>query len=138
MTEQATFRLLCPKDRALARRAVEGAPEGYVCVVRPPKRSLDQSAKFHAICADFAKSGFVWPQPGIAKHRTADEWKFLLVSAHAVATKVPGELMLGLEGERVMLRPSTAAMSVAEMTSLIEYCLAFAAQRGIPLRETTP
>ena len=130
MTDQATFRLLSPRDRALARRAVEGSPEGYVCIVRPPKRSLDASAKFHAICGDMAKAGFEWA----GKKREADEIKFLLVSGHAVATKVPGELMLGVEGERVMLRPSTAAMSVAEMSSLLEYSLAFCAQRGIAVQ----
>jgi hypothetical protein len=138
LTDAVIIRLDGPDDRDRSCDMVRIAPKGHVVTIRPAKRSLDQSAKFHAICADLAKSELEWPPDGHGKRRAADEWKFLLVSAHAVATKVPGELMLGLEGERVMLRPSTAAMSVAEMTSLIEYCLAFAAQRGIPLRETTP
>ena len=117
-------------DRDRACDMVRIAPKGHVVTIRPAKRSLDQSAMFHAICGDIAKSGAEWA----GKPREADEWKFLLVSAHAVATKRPGEMMLGLEGERVMLRPSTAAMSVAEMTSLIDYCQAWAAQRGIQLR----
>jgi hypothetical protein len=123
--------LVGPDERDRACDMVRIAPKGHVVHIRPAKRSLDQSAKFHAICGDIAKAGVEWS----GKPRSADEWKFLLVSGHAVATKVPGELMLGVEGERVMLRPSTAAMSVAEMTSLIEYCLAFCAQRGIAVRD---
>ncbi len=132
MTDAVIIRLDGPDERDRACDMVRIAPRGHVVTIKAAKRSLDQSAKFHAICADLAKAGSQWAD----KPRSADEWKFLLVSAHAVATKVPGELMLGLEGERVMLRPSTAAMSVAEMTSLIDYCHAFAAQHGIQLRET--
>lgn len=117
--------------RGEAVRALGAVPEGYVCVIRPPKRSLDQSAKFHAICQDIAKSDATWD----GERQDADAWKFLLVSGHAVATKVSGKLMLGLEGERVMLRPSTAAMSVSEMTSLIDYCHAWCAQHGVKLRD---
>lgn len=123
--------LLDGDDRDRACDMVRIAPKGHVVHIRPAKRSLDQSAKFHAICGDMAKAGFDWG----GKKRDADEIKFLLVSAHAVATKRPGELMLGLEGERVMLRPSTAAMSVAEMSSLLEYSIAFCAQRGIELQD---
>lgn len=113
-------------------QAVKTAPDGYVCVVRPAKRSLDQSAKFHAICQDLAKSDATWD----GERQDADAWKFLLVSGHAVATKVPGKLMLGLEGERVMLRPSTAAMSVSEMSSLLEYSIAWCALHGIVLKDS--
>lgn len=131
MDAPQTFILQYSTVRRDAVRAVQCAPQGYVCVVRPAKRSLDQSAKFHAICQDLGKSDATWD----GERQDADSWKFLLVSGHAVATKVPGKLMLGLEGERVMLRPSTAAMSVAEMASLIEYCLAWCAGHGIQLRE---
>ncbi len=134
MDAPQTFVLHTGYAKGQAMRAVNTAPDGYVCVVRPPKRSLDQSAKFHAICQDLAKSEAMWD----SERQDADAWKFLLVSGHAVATKVPGKLMLGLEGERVMLRPSTAAMSVAEMTSLIEYCLAWCAQHGVKLRDEQP
>lgn len=131
MDAPQTFILSHAPSRWAAQDAVKRAPEGYVCVVRPAKRSLDQSAKFHAICQDLAKSDATWD----GERQDADSWKFLLVSGHAVATKVPGKLMLGLEGERVMLRPSTAAMSVSEMTSLIDYCQAWCAQHGVKLRD---
>lgn len=124
MADRAFIVLDAPDKRDEARRAIGVAPKGHVVTIRAPSRSLDQSAKFHAICHDLAKSGLCWGD----RPRDADEWKFLLVSAHAVATKEPGELLLGLENERVMLRESTAAMSVARMSSLLEYALAWSAQ----------
>lgn len=128
--DRQTFKL--PVQRSDATAALARAPDGYVCEVRPPRRNNDQSAKFHAICHDLAKSNLEWS----GKRRDADEWKFLLVSAHAVATKEPGELLLGLENERVMLRESTAAMSVGRMSSLLEYAIAWATSHGVQLRET--
>ena len=91
------------------------------------KRSLDQNAKFHALCEDIAKQGTEWA----GKPRTAAEWKVLLVSGHAMATKEGAEMVPGLEGEFVNLRESTAKMSKRRSASLIEYTLAFCAQNGI-------
>ena len=89
-----------------------------------PNRTADQNAKFHAICSDLARAGVPW----MGKPRTAEQWKVLLVSGPAVATKEGAELVPGLEGEFVNLRESTAAMSKRRSSSLIEYALAWAAQ----------
>ena len=102
-----------------------------VVEVRPENRSLDQNSKFHAICADIAKSGMQWA----GKERSAEQWKVLLVSGHATATKLGSEMVPGLEGEFVNVRESTARMSRARASSLIEYALAFCAANGIELRE---
>lgn len=117
--------------RRRALQAVSEAPEGYSVTISEAKRSLDQGALFHAICADIAKSGFEWA----GKARDAATWKTLLVSAHAVATKEPGLNVMGLEGELVFLRESTAHMSKARASSLIEYSLAFAASNGITVND---
>jgi hypothetical protein len=69
------------------------------------------------------------------KKRTADQWKVLLVSGHATATKEGAEMVPGLEGEFVNIRESTALMSVRRSSSLIEYTLAFCAAHGVPLSE---
>jgi hypothetical protein len=95
--------------------------------VKPETRSLDQNAKFHVLCSDFQRAKAQWA----GKARTASEWKVLLVSGHAVATKEMAEIVPGLEGEFVNIRESTAAMSKARGSSLIEYTLAFGAQQGI-------
>ena len=100
-----------------------------VVTVKPETRSLDQNAKFHAIVADIAKSGIQWA----GKPRSEADWKTLLVSGHAVATKESGEIVPGIECEFVSLRESTAAMSRARGSSLIEYSQAFAVMRGVTL-----
>ena len=97
----------------------------------PQKRTNDQSAIFHAICTDISKSGMEWA----GKVRSKDEWKILLISAHAVATGRPGEVIQGLEGELVAIRESTTRMSKERASSLIEFSLAWAAQNEIPLND---
>jgi hypothetical protein len=112
----------------MARRGVGDfariVPEGTVVTFTEPTRSGGQSAKFHAICGDLARAGVPW----MGKPRTAAQWKVLLVSGHAVATKEGAELVHGLEGEMVNLRESTATMTKRRSSSLIEYAQAFAAQ----------
>lgn len=106
----------------LARRravaAVASAPAGYVVTVKEQTRTLDQNAKFHAICGEMA--GLPW----YGKARDADGWKTLLVSGHTVATGGTAEIVEGLEGELVNMRESTATMSKSRSSSLIEYTLA--------------
>lgn len=122
MTEAKLFILAHDLARRRAVAAVAEAPAGYVIKVAPPTRTLDQNAKFHAICDDLAGT------PWMGKPRSAADWKVLLVSGHAVATKEAAEVVPGLEGEFVSIRESTASMSKKRGASLIEYAQAFAAQ----------
>lgn len=100
-----------------------------IAEVKPATRSLSQNAHFHALCDDIASAGVEWA----GKRRTAAEWKVLLVSGHAVATKEGSDMVHGLEGEFVNLRESTARMSKARASSLIEYTLAFCAAHDVPI-----
>lgn len=97
--------------------------------VKKATRSTEQNAKFHAICDDVAKSGTKWA----GKTRTAAEWKVLFVSGHGVATKEGSDIVPGLESEFVNLRESTARMTVARSSSLIEYTLAWCAANSVRL-----
>jgi hypothetical protein len=130
--EKRTFYLISSRVRDNALAAVNEADPGAIISVSPPKRSLEQNAKLHAILTDLARSPLIWA----GKRRTVDEWKMLAVSAHAVATKEAGEIIPGLEGEFVAIRESTAQMGVKRASSLIEYLIAFCAQNGVELRET--
>jgi hypothetical protein len=124
-------RIVILRDSATRRRAheaIDAAPDGYAMRLTPPTRSLEQSAKFHAICGDLAKQ-----LPYAGKRRTLDEWKFLLISGHSVATKEGTEIVPGLEGEFLNLRESSASMTVARMGSLIEYATAYAVSAGVRL-----
>lgn len=102
-----------------------------VAEVKEETRKDTQNKKFHAICGDLEKSKFPW----MGKPRTAAQWKVLLVSGHAVATKEECELVPGLEGEFINIRESTALMTVRRGASLIEYAIAFCAANRIPTLE---
>ncbi len=134
MSERRQFVLVHAQARAGAMRAVHEAAEGWVVEIKPPTRTGEQSAKFHALCSDIARSGFSWA----GKRRTAEQVKALLVSGHAQATKEGAEIVPGLEGEFINLRESTALMSKRRGASLIEYTLAFCAMHEIPIRDGVP
>jgi hypothetical protein len=117
--------------RKIAYDAISEAPIGWNMRLSPPKRTPEQSAKFHAICTDLEKSKFPWA----GKPRNAAAWKVLLISAHAVATKEGHDMVPGIEGEFVNLRESTASMSVRRSSSLIEYSTAFCVSNGVTLHD---
>lgn len=109
--------------------ALSEAPEGHIVSIDEPKRSLAQNALFHDLCGEIARSGFKW----MGKPRTAQEWKTLLVSGHAIATGYGAEVVAGLEGELVNIREPTSKMTVARGASLIEYVTCFCATNEIKL-----
>lgn len=115
--------------RQNAIMAVNDAPDGYTVTIDEPKRSGEQNKIFHAICGDLARSGLEWA----GSTRNLEQWKALLISGHAVATKQGGEIVPGLEGEFVAIRESSARMGKKRATSLIEYTLAFCAEKGVRL-----
>lgn len=124
-----TYILVHDTARSRALQAVLDAPAGHRVVIDEPRRTASQNDHFHALCGDIAKSGIKW----MGKPRTPKQWKVLLVSGHAVATKEEAEVVPGLEGEFVNIRESTALMSVKRGASLIEYTLAFCANNDIPV-----
>ena len=126
-----TFFLVHDQARKGAAQHAMSAPDGQMVVFSEPTRNSDQNAKFHSICSDIAKSGMEWA----GRARTAAQWKVLLVSGHAVATKEDGEIVPGIEREFVSIRESTALMSVRRSASLITYALAFCDMNGIELSE---
>lgn len=132
MTNRQSFVIRNPRilDNALA--AVREAQVNSRVTIADPQRTLDQNAKLHALLTDLARS----PQKWAGKLRTLDEWKMLMVSGHAVATGNGGEVIPGIEGEFVAIRESTANMSVARASSLIEYVLAYCVMNKIELHET--
>ena len=93
-----------------------------VVTIGNESRGEQQSRKFHAMCGDVARQ-CQWA----GKKRTAEQWKLLFVSAHAVATREGSEIVPGIEGEFLNIRESTAKMGVKRMASLIEYVSAWGA-----------
>ena len=126
-----TIILRSERQRDYAKKCIDKAQTDGVVTINDPTRSLEQNAKFHAICADLAKSDMEWA----GKRRKADEWKVLLVSGHTVATQGDVDIVPGIEGEFVNIRESTAKMSVRRATSLIEYAIAFCTTHGVALSD---
>lgn len=98
--------------------------------IKPETRSTAQNRLMHALIGDIARQA-EW----LGKRRTPDEWKVLLVSGHAVATKQGAEMVPGLEGEFVNIRESTARMSRARASSLCEYIIAWSAAHDVELQD---
>ena len=116
------------------KQAVEGccaaarSPEyeGWQVVFSEPTRNSDQNAKFHAMCGDIAKQ-----RQWMGKVLKDWQWKVLLISGHAVATKIDAEMVPGLEGEFVNIRESSARMGMRRMASLITYVQAWGDQNDV-------
>jgi hypothetical protein len=125
------FVLVNDQVRRRCAQAVLETPLGYAVVIQEKTRNLEQNAKLHAMFADFARQ-----LKFAGEYRTEAQWKVLLISGHAVATGEGSEMVPGLEGEFCNLRESSAAMSIARMTSLIEYALAYGAQNGVTFNDT--
>jgi hypothetical protein len=125
--DKRILRLVSPAVRQRAIDAIWGAPDEAVVTIAEPSRNGEQNAKFHALCGELAKSRLPWA----GKPRTLAEWKVLMVSGHAVATKEGAEIVPGIEGEFVNIRESTALMSKRRGSSLIEYTVAFCAMNEI-------
>ena len=98
-----------------------------VCIeVRERKRGDEQNALLHAMLTEVSRK-----LEFNGKKLSVDEWKLVFVSAHAIATGKPAEMVIGLEGEVINLRESTAQMSVKRLSSLIEYIHAYCADKGM-------
>ncbi|MDE1179479.1 recombination protein NinB [Paraburkholderia sp.] len=126
MSDKQSFRLSTPTARQNAAQAVVNAPLNFVVEIKPRTRSLDQNAMLHALFSDIEKQATLH-----GRRLTAVQWKTVFISAHATATGLGSDMVAGLEGEFVNIRESSARMSVARMTSLIEYILAWCADNSI-------
>lgn len=115
-----------PLARQAIKRTADEVPEGWVATFAEPTRTQEQNALLHPLLNDISRQA-EW----MGKKRSMIQWKTIMVSAHAIATGQPAEMVIGIEGEVVNLRESTAAMSVKRFSSLVDYVLAWGAQNGV-------
>ncbi len=106
--------------RQIAAKTLSLSQYGLIMILKDSTRSLEQNAKFHALCGDAART-----LEYMGRRLTTAQWKVLFISGHAIATKIGADMVPGLEGEFVNLRESSAQMGVKRMTSLIEYTQAY-------------
>ena len=127
MSDKQTFKLIHATARHGAVEAVKRAPDGYVCEVRPAKRSLDQNAALHRAISKIADQ-FEWH----GRKLDLTTWKRLCVAAWLREKGEQPQLVPALDGNGfdVIYEP-TSKMTVAQVSELIEWVLAFGAQNGV-------
>lgn len=101
-----------------------------VVKIQPMTRSLEQNSKLHALLSDISKQCEFNGQK-----RDIDTWKIIMVSAHKIATGGQAEMVIGIEGEVINLRESTAQMSVQRLASLIEYVQSWAVENEVKFND---
>lgn len=130
MTDKQTFFLRNEQVRSNCQSFIQDLPtddkKPLVVKIQPITRSLEQNSKLHALLSDISKQCEF-----NGKKRDIDTWKMIMVSAHKIATGGQAEMVIGLEGEVINLRESTAQMSVKRLASLIEYITSWGVQNGV-------
>ena len=117
------YRLVNAKVRANAIGAVHSAPEGSEVTISEPRRNLDQNAAFWAAMTELSNR-----IPFAGEKRSAEDWRTLILSGWFKATGRTVAIMPGLEGEPVALGRSSARLSKAEMSEVLDYAHARLAQ----------
>lgn len=126
MSDKKTIFLVGDIQKQYAKQCIDQAPNDYVCLIKQKTRTLEQNAKFHAMCTDVSKQCKY-----AGTKRSVKQWKLIFISGHAVATNQPAECVPGIEGEFINLRESSADMSVKRLSSVIEYMLAWGAENNV-------
>jgi hypothetical protein len=143
MIEKQVFVMAHTAARRNAMSAVMECPEKYIVEIKPPTKSLDQSAKYHAMFSDVAKQ-----IPFMGSMRDLETWKRLLVDAFARIKAAEGDPVQGvgaiipnLDGTGfVQLGVQTRKFSKRHASEFIEYLYAYGAENNVvwtekPLRQ---
>jgi hypothetical protein len=129
--EHYVFELETREDRAKAVAAVSRALKGYVVVIRPAGRTLDQNARLHAMIAEAVKGGLA-TDGGIPLDE--EDAKTAFVTAWMIDAGQPSDIVV-FNRRPIQLRRSTKTFSREELASLMDFIEAECAQRGITLSE---
>ena len=115
--------------RRLAAAQCQIAPDGYVCRIEPPSRTLDQNSYQWPYLEGFSKQ-LQWPVNGELVWLTKEEWKDILTCAFE--EEVKPRLAMGFEGAgMVMLGRKTSQYGKRKFALWMEWLMAAAALKGI-------
>ena len=111
------------RDRAEAKRLIDMAPVNAVVSVKPATRTNDQNALMWALLSELSRA-----KPEGRCH-TPEVWKQLVMHAcgHAV------QFEIGLNGQPFPTGFRSSRLTKAQMGDLIDWVLAYSAERGIVL-----
>lgn len=115
------------RTRQRAHRDIDAAPDGhYFAPPVEPTRTLDQSAKLHAMLADVARQ-VKWPVNGQLERLSIDDWKAVIVSSLMQEKRMAA----GVRGGFVILGKRTSSMTIREMSECIEFLYSFGDEQGV-------
>jgi len=120
------FRLINSQVKQNAKNAIENAPEGYMCEIKPRTRSLEQNALMWAVLTDLSRQ-VLWPVNGVKERLSPEDWKDIITAS----LNQENRIAQGIRGGFVMLGKSTSRMTVKEMSEVIEFAHAFGAEKGV-------
>ena len=111
------FVLLDHNKRERAVRAIREAPEGYVVTLSPKRRTLNQNALLHDLCAQFGQ------EIGYTQAEVKDLAKM----------EVFGPIEREVKGVKLIELKSTADMDTKELGQLIDWIHVRAGEMGVTL-----
>lgn len=121
MIEKKTFILAHSEARKGVGEFALTAPDGWHVTFRPATRSLDQNARMWAMLTDVSRK-VKW----YGRKLSPEAWKCVFSASLKKQDVVPG-----LHGDFVVIGQSTSAMTIREMSDLMELMLAFGAERNV-------
>ena len=111
--------------REQAHKLVDAAPVGAVVTVAPPKRTIPQNARFHAMLTDVSLA-----MPGGRRH-TPEVWKAIFMNACGYAVQFEA----GLSGEPFPVGFRSSRLSKKQMGELMDFIEAWGAENGVTFHD---
>ena len=125
--DRKSFYLCNDKVRFSAVQAVRHAPRDYVVEIKEPTRSLEQNKKLHAMLTDISEQ-----KEWAGAFRNVTVWKRLMVAAWLRANNEHVQVLPAIDGNGVdIIYEHTSKMTIAHISSLIEYLSWWGADNGI-------
>lgn len=119
-----TVILVGERQRDFAKSLVSQAPLGYVVTVKPQVRTHEQNDLMWALLTELSKA-----KPNGREH-TPETFKLLFM--HALGHDCAFEM--GLNGQPFPVGFRSSKLSKAQMSDLIDYIYAYAAEAGVELK----
>lgn len=121
-----TFRLVNPKVRGNAVKAISEAAEGCVVTIKPPTRSMEQNRLLWQRLSDLAEQVDWYGQK-----LTKEDWKDITTASLRKSRVVPGID----PGSFVVTGLHTSNMSKGELSDLMTLIEAFGLERGVVFKD---
>lgn len=140
MQQKATFPLDNPRYRQFARNMLDRAPDNWVCILQPEKRSLEQNKALWAKLNDIANSDVEW---GGVKW-DAYGWKDVFVSGYLTYKRKEAnggeqpQIIGGIEGEVLVVGLHSSDLTKEQFSELLAYIDHWGTEHGVVWTEPKP